>query len=612
MTTPLFVWNPYSLLILCNGVLALVIGGFIWSRRPGRGVTTIALLSLALAGWSFANALQIACVDPTWNYWLRHPVFLGVSLVPPLWFAFIAEYTGNEHWLTRRTFLLLAIEPILLQLAIATNPQHNLLWSEVVANPVPNTIPALEYYGGVLFWVHAAYSYTVMGVATVLLLRAFVRTPQKYRGQIQFLLIAVLAPWIGNIIYLGGFSPLPEYVDITPMAFLITGVAAIWSVYHFQLLELAPVAHVSIFESMADAVFVLDQKNRVLDANPAALKILNLPAEKVIGMPGVLIFANQKTLVDRYIGVFEAKDEVTLNIRGETRIFDMQMAPLKNRSGEILGRTVMLHDITTIKEANQQLRIARAQAEEATRLKSEFLAMMSHELRTPLNAIEGFSSIMLSGMGVELSPRAQDMLTRISSNSRRLQSLVNDILDLSRIEAGRVEVLLKPISPEALAKQWEKDMGVLAQNKQLNFRVSVDSSLPAVIKHDHYALTKIATNLLSNAIKFTESGLVSLSLQRDGDQLQIIVTDSGIGIPEHAQDYIFEMFRQYDGTTTRQYGGSGLGLSLVRQLTHMLGGTVAVESEVGMGSTFTVSVPLNEYQLTNVEHEQKIAEGVLP
>ncbi len=359
---------------------------------------------------------------------------------------------------------------------------------------------------------------------------------------------------------------------------------------------------------MADAVFVLDNKNRVLDANPAALRILGLPIGDVIGQPGALLFVGASTLVNRYSRVMQAEEEITLIVAGEHRIFDMHVSPLRNRLGDLLGRTITLHDITSIKETHRQLIEAREQAEEATRLKSEFLATMSHELRTPLNAIEGFSSIMLSGMGVDLSPRAHDMISRISSNSQRLLVLVNDILDLSRIEAGRVEITPSRVAPTDLAKQWERDVSVLAKSKNLLFRVDVDPALPPIIEQDRYALTKIVTNLLSNAFKFTNEGRVTLALRRQGDQLQIIVSDTGIGIPPHAQDYIFDKFRQVDGTTTRQYGGSGLGLSLVQRLTQLLDGSITLESEMGLGSIFTVTVPLNEHSIV----EPQIVEGALP
>ena len=218
---------------------------------------------------------------------------------------------------------------------------------------------------------------------------------------------------------------------------------------------------------------------------------------------------------------------------------------------------------------------------------------MSHELRTPLNAIEGFTSIMLSGMGIDLSTRATEMVQRISSNSKRLLNLINDFLDLSRIEAGRLELVSTPVSLNVLADKWQSELGVLAEKKGLEFSVSVDPDLPPMILSDEDALSKIAVNLLGNAIKFTQQGKISMELSRTEDGWTMAVSDTGIGIPTHAREYIFEEFRQVDGSSKRLYGGTGLGLSLVQKLSRAMGGNVSLQSELGKGSTFTVTLPLN-------------------
>jgi len=260
-----------------------------------------------------------------------------------------------------------------------------------------------------------------------------------------------------------------------------------------------------------------------------------------------------------------------------------------------------------VRERTAELAAATREAKDANRLKSEFLATMSHELRTPLNAIEGFSSIMLGGMGIELNDRAASMVSRISANSKRLLHLVNDILDLSRVESGRQEITLEPLSPSFLAEKWQREMSILAEEKNLEFTVTVDPNLPEIIHQDEFALGKIAINLLSNAFKFTSEGKVTLDLVCQDDMLQIIVADTGIGIPAHAQEYIFEEFRQVDGSTTRRFGGSGLGLALVQKLVREMGGTVQLESQPGIGSVFFVTVPLNE-EIT----QEKIAETGIP
>ncbi len=244
-----------------------------------------------------------------------------------------------------------------------------------------------------------------------------------------------------------------------------------------------------------------------------------------------------------------------------------------------------------IETRTQELIIANKLTRESTRLKSEFMATMSHELRTPLNAMLGFSGILLSGMDGEIDDRATHMIERIESDSQRLLGLINDILDIAKIEAGRLELVTTPLNVRTLAHQWEAQMSVLAKQKQLTFEVNADPALP-MLYGDGERISQIAINLLSNAFKFTEQGCVTLALKASGEFWLIEVADTGIGIPPQAVNYIFDEFRQVDGSSRRVYGGSGLGLAIVRNLCRSMDGTVNVASVVGKGSTFTVTLPL--------------------
>jgi signal transduction histidine kinase len=251
----------------------------------------------------------------------------------------------------------------------------------------------------------------------------------------------------------------------------------------------------------------------------------------------------------------------------------------------------------------KDLQIAKRLAEENSRLKSEFLSTMSHELRTPMNAIEGFSGIMLKKMGgVEYNDKTERFLQKVQSNSQRLLNLINDFLDLSRIESGRLELAHLPIKPIDMVERWKNELSVLAESKGIAFEVILDPTLPETIYGDEESLSKVAVNLLGNAFKFTSEGKVTLKLERRNQQMAIQVTDTGIGIPPHAREFIFDEFRQVDQSSKRLYGGTGLGLAIVQKLSRGMGGTVTVDSEVGKGSTFTVLLPIQtEPNQTNKE-----------
>jgi signal transduction histidine kinase len=239
-----------------------------------------------------------------------------------------------------------------------------------------------------------------------------------------------------------------------------------------------------------------------------------------------------------------------------------------------------------------ELQVANAKVLEASRLKSEFLATMSHELRTPLNAVIGFSGIMLEGMAGKIDDQAHYMVQAIYDSSNNLLRLINDVLDLSKIEAGRMELVVGPLSIPDMVTQWQSQMDVIAQQKGLPFDVEVNQAVPPTLYGDKDRIRQIVVNLLSNAFKFTESGGVRLEVGWERESLVVRVCDTGVGIPPHALQYIFDEFRQVDSSAQRQYGGTGLGLAIVRRLCLMMGGNVQVSSKLGEGSVFTVLLPL--------------------
>lgn len=283
------------------------------------------------------------------------------------------------------------------------------------------------------------------------------------------------------------------------------------------------------------------------------------------------------------------RDEVGAMVEAFTTMVDRVEA----RTNELQQSNAVIEaTLGEMEVKNSELKIANAQVRENARLKSEFMSTMSHELRTPLNAMLGFTGIMLEGMGGEIDQDARHMVQRIQSNSQRLLLLINDILDIAKIEAGRMELVHAPFSPHDAAQMWQSQLEVLAQTKHLRFTVDVDPNMPEVVVSDRDRLTQVVANLVSNAVKFTESGEVAVKVAAQPEGWMIQVSDTGIGIPPHALNYIFDEFRQVDGTSRRTYGGSGLGLAIVRNICQMMRGRVTVTSELGKGSIFTVMLPL--------------------
>lgn len=263
---------------------------------------------------------------------------------------------------------------------------------------------------------------------------------------------------------------------------------------------------------------------------------------------------------------------------------------LKDASDELERK---IHAATAdIAQQNELLRRQAVELEQASMLKSQFLANMSHEFRTPLNAILGYTSMLLQGVAGELAPPARRQLGRIESNGRHLLTIINEILDISRIEAGQMPLQLSRINVAQLLQEVRAELEPLILRSRLAVHLDIARNLKPVAS-DRQKLKQILMNLLGNALKFTHAGSVTIRARqrpRDG-ALELSVADTGIGIAPHDLERIFEDFRQLDNSPTRAYGGTGLGLAICRRLARMLDGTIAVDSRLGSGSTFTLTLP---------------------
>ncbi|MGH7635145.1 MAG: sensor histidine kinase [Gemmatimonadaceae bacterium] len=241
--------------------------------------------------------------------------------------------------------------------------------------------------------------------------------------------------------------------------------------------------------------------------------------------------------------------------------------------------------------------------EKANRLKSEFLASMSHELRTPINAIMGHASLTIDQIHGPLNDRQRDAVRRIRAAAQDLLTLINDLLDLARIEAGKMPVTYERVDPRHVIAEVHQQVEPMVQKRGLTFAASVAEDCRE-IETDRQKFKQILLNLISNAIKFTPRGGITVSVRIEhGDELRVDVTDTGIGIKGTDLEMIWEDFRQVDQSMTREVGGTGLGLSIVRKLLDRLGGRASVTSTYGTGTTFTLVFPLSRERRREDAHE---------
>ena len=268
--------------------------------------------------------------------------------------------------------------------------------------------------------------------------------------------------------------------------------------------------------------------------------------------------------------------------------------PLLSKDGKVIGTFGMSRDITERKLAEEAMEQAKVAAEEANRAKSDFLANMSHEIRTPMNAVIGITELLLD---MELTPTQRDYLNMVLESGENLLAILNELLDYSKIEAGKLELETAPFDLYESVGNTMKTLGLRAHTKGLELACQIGREVPRHLDGDVVRLRQLLVNLVGNAIKFTEKGEVVLTVNVDSQQgdnavLHFCVSDTGIGIPPDRQQDIFESFEQADRSTTRRYGGTGLGLAISSRLTEMMNGRIWVESDVGKGSKFHFTVSL--------------------
>jgi len=707
---------PLVIAAAISGVLAF----YTWRNRKTAGATAFSAMLFILFEWGISYIFELAGTNLQTKILWEALKFAGVVSTPVAWLIFALEYTGRKAWINARRLAMLSIVPLTTMIILLTNSSHGLFRAGYSLTSEGGFL-ILKTTDGPWFWVHAAYTYTLIMVGLLLIIRALLRWPVQYRGQMTTILLASLTPLIANAVTI--FQIVPVSIDLTPFAFTVTGVGMAYALFRHRLLDIAPIARDIIIDGMKDGMIIVDAERRIVDINNAALQIIGFTGEKQpIGKPLGDVLAPWSDLVEKYRNSPDAEDEASIGDGDSQRWYEFNLSTIYDENKLLIGRVItarditdrkkaefllqasearfrqivenasdmiyhvdmkgiinyanpsvvqvmgfesesevlgkyyldlvtpewkhkvkrtyqhqlvtntpttyhefpviakdgqeiwfgqnvqliydgdkvvgfqaLARDITAIKQAQDALRIARDQALEASRIKTQLLSKVSHELRTPLGGILGYAELLQGHTFGELTQKQSKAVNEIVDSADYLTNMVNELLDEAQLRSNTATLLESKFPLFKLIQSAVSGMDILAQKKGLSFSLQIDPNLPQEIYGDDRRIRQIIINLLGNAIKFTNAGSVRLNvLHPDNNHWLIEVTDTGMGIQKDEQAVIFEPFQQVNKSVTRDNRGVGLGLSITKQLVELMDGKIMIESEPGKGSTFRVSLPITQ------------------
>ena len=336
---------PFFIAVAISGALAW----YTWKNRRTLGASPLTALLLILFQWGLSYILQLAATDLRTKIAWSNVTFIGVAATPIAWLVFALEYTGRTTWINMRRLALLSIVPLLTIFIIYTNESHGLFHSSQRLASEGGFL-LLQTENGPWFWVHAAYTYILITIGLILIIRALLRWPVSYRGQMIWILLATLTPLIANIITI--FRLLPILIDLTPFAFIVTGIGMAYALFRHHLLDLAPLARDGVIDGMRDGMLVLDTNRRIVDMNNAAKEMLGLSTNSdLIGKPVMEVLSPWPHLIQNYRYVNDAQDEITLGTGEAQRWFELILSTLRDENKLMLGQVITIRDITRRKRA---------------------------------------------------------------------------------------------------------------------------------------------------------------------------------------------------------------------------------------------------------------------
>ncbi|MBN1889525.1 MAG: PAS domain-containing protein [Thermoflexales bacterium] len=594
----------YVLFVLIGIVVAGGLSIYAWRHRSATGGTAFAGLMLLGAIWLLAIGLMVLAPTPSSALVWYKASFFSVSAMPVLLLAFVLQYSDRGRWLTPVRLGLLSIVPSITQVAVWTNR----IMQDVTIAPEGGLMVIQAWFPGTWFFVHTAYSYGLILLAVIWLLREAISKFPLYRSQAVAIFIGASLLLIVNAAYT--LKLLPAKYSVTPFGFILMGVFLSWAIFQYKLFDLAPVARSVVIESMSDGMIVLDAQDRIVDLNPAAQAILDAPVTQAVGQPVASLLRSGCDLAERYRDVPEAQAELSLHRRGRPYYYELRISPLVDQSGRLTGRLIILRDVTQRVQAESQrdasleaLRCRTAELEARNEELDAFAHTVAHDLKNPLGILHGFGNILAQELANTQDEVLRDCAEAIVRTVVKMNTIVDELLLLASVRKMQ-DVALEALDMANIVAQAQECLAPMIE--KYHAEILLPEAWPVALGYGPW-VEEVWVNYLSNALKYggrpprvelgftiSDSGFPTRESQsaihNPESEIVFWVRDNGPGIAKEDRDRLFSLFTRLDQVRTK---GHGLGLSIVRRIVERLGGQVGVESHgvPGQGSVFSFSLP---------------------
>ena len=577
-----------SAMVHISFLLCIVMIIVVTRRCPPSQLRTAFLYILGImALWCASTLLE---QDFRYFYGVTNMLFVNICYISicltPVALLYLGRIILHPGWRPTPVHAGFLLIPLLSIILVFSNPFHHLFF-------IRFSLYSSDAVYGWYYYFHSLYSYGCIVAGIVMMFLASTRNTGYFSIQSLLVTAGVLITLAPNMLYSFGVLALP--FSVSAAAFTVTILCFAIAFLKFRFITALPITLRQVVDLISDGYLVVDREHGVLSYNQALTQLFPNPADLVFGTELAAIIERNFTdfSYSRFLELElqsmmqQGTVSTEANLTGGACV-SVEITPVIQRHTHT-GSIILLKDITQAK-----LLIEATKSE--SRYKSEFLSNMSHEIRTPMNAITGMVSIGRAAAELE---RKDYCLTRIDEASKHLLSIINDVLDISKIEAGKFELSPIPFAFEGALQRVVDVVKFRADEKQQTLNLYIDQAIPKVLVGDDVRLAQIITNLIGNSVKFTpEQGTISLRTRLAWEEngvctIQFDVTDTGIGLSPEQQNRLFQSFSQAETDTARHFGGTGLGLSISKKIAEMMGGRIWVKSEANKGATFSFTVQMN-------------------